>query len=124
MKSLQCEQKVGCFKMVAINLCSLTICTRRLTAPRLLFSRPCLSVNSRVAKPGVGLFVTGDCWPVVVGIVLAVELAVEAEPVADETKLVEDDELEVMLVAAPAVVVEVVMVCGGHAVGVVVVVGG
>jgi len=65
MKSLQCEQNVGCFKLVAINLCSFTIWTLRLTAPRRLLSSPWRSVNSRAAKPtpGAGLALDGDCCP-------------------------------------------------------------
>ena len=50
MKSLQCEQKVGCRKKVAMNLCELTWWTRRFIAPRRCFSAkpPSRSLNWRI----------------------------------------------------------------------------
>ena len=41
MKSPQCEQKVGCLRKVAMNLCELTWCTFRFIAP----------LRCRVTKP-------------------------------------------------------------------------
>lgn len=46
MNSRQWEQKVGCLRKVAMNLCPLTWCTRRRMAPRRL-AKPAPSLNSR-----------------------------------------------------------------------------
>lgn len=45
INSLQCEQKVGCRRNVAMNLCPFTWWTRRRIAPRRFLSNPC-SLNA------------------------------------------------------------------------------